>query len=67
MRIVCPTCQKILEDVASDFEPRPFCSMRCKQIDLGNWFDERYVISRPIEPEDLEEDPGLLERLYKEN
>ncbi|MDX2054690.1 MAG: DNA gyrase inhibitor YacG [Polyangiaceae bacterium] len=67
MRIVCPTCQKTLEDVPSDFPARPFCSIRCKQIDLGNWFDERYRISRPIEPEDLEEDPSLLERLHRDN
>jgi hypothetical protein len=29
----------------------PFCSERCKLIDLGNWASERYVISTPIDPE----------------
>jgi uncharacterized protein len=27
---------------------RPFCSPRCKDIDLGRWFDGDYVISRPL-------------------
>lgn len=26
----------------------PFCSARCKDIDLGRWFDGGYVISRPL-------------------
>ena len=30
----------------------PFCSVRCKQIDLGRWLDEEIGI--PIEPEDRE-------------
>jgi len=29
----------------------PFCSERCKLIDLGNWASEKYVISMPIDPE----------------
>lgn len=29
----------------------PFCSERCKLIDLGNWASERYVITTPLEPE----------------
>jgi endogenous inhibitor of DNA gyrase (YacG/DUF329 family) len=43
----------------------PFCSQRCKLIDLGNWLEERYVIStplnsgRPAEAEDeSDEQPG---------
>jgi len=24
----------------------PFCSDRCRAIDLGRWFDERYCITR---------------------
>lgn len=28
----------------------PFCSERCKLIDLGNWASEKYVISTPIKP-----------------
>lgn len=29
----------------------PFCSERCRLIDLGNWSAEKYVISTPAAPE----------------
>jgi endogenous inhibitor of DNA gyrase (YacG/DUF329 family) len=33
----------------------PFCSERCRTVDLGNWALEKYVISSPLEDsEDLE-------------
>lgn len=44
MRICCPICQKVLEDAPADFGPRPFCSTRCKMVDLGNWLNEAYRI-----------------------
>jgi Uncharacterized protein conserved in bacteria len=34
----------------------PFCSERCKLIDLGNWASEKYVISTPIRQGETEED-----------
>ena len=45
----CPICKK---DVPLDAEHLPFCSDRCKLIDLGNWASEKYVISMPINPGD---------------
>jgi endogenous inhibitor of DNA gyrase (YacG/DUF329 family) len=42
-----------------DAEDLPFCSERCKLIDLGNWASEKYVISTPINPFDLEDDTEL--------
>jgi uncharacterized protein len=41
----CPTCRKIV--LASDPE-FPFCSERCRIIDLGKWASGGYVISTPI-------------------
>ncbi len=39
----CPTCgAKVPWTEASKY--RPFCSERCKQIDLGAWAEEKYVI-----------------------
>lgn len=35
----CPQCGK---PVVTEF--RPFCSARCKKVDLGKWFNESYVI-----------------------
>jgi len=47
----CPICHK---EVARDHPEFPFCSERCKIIDLGNWASEKYVVSTPIQPEDAE-------------
>lgn len=45
--INCPTCQKKQSwDTQNPF--RPFCSERCKLIDLGEWADEQHRI--PGEP-----------------
>jgi endogenous inhibitor of DNA gyrase (YacG/DUF329 family) len=41
----CPTCRKIV--LASDPE-FPFCSERCRVIDLGKWASGGYVISTPV-------------------
>ncbi len=44
MRIDCPICKRVLADAPEDHGPRPFCSTRCKMIDLGNWLSEAYRI-----------------------
>jgi len=51
----CPICHKT---VAFGSEHLPFCSERCKLIDLGNWASEKYVVSAPAhtEEESKEED-----------
>ena len=48
MRIVCPLCKRVVENAPADFEPRPFCSPRCKLADLHNWLTESYRISSPL-------------------
>lgn len=40
----CPTCKKAVE---KDGEAFPFCSQRCKLVDLGGWLEGRYVIPGP--------------------
>ena len=35
----------------------PFCSDRCREIDLGNWASEKYVLSTPADPHELEDIP----------
>ena len=41
--VTCPTCQRPVEwSEASPF--RPFCSDRCKLIDLGAWITEKHAI-----------------------
>ncbi|MFV0626667.1 MAG: DNA gyrase inhibitor YacG [Alphaproteobacteria bacterium] len=36
----CPICSKEL----SEEKYKPFCSKRCADIDLGNWFGEKYAV-----------------------
>lgn len=43
----CPICKK--QTLAKGNPYRPFCSERCKLIDLDNWLSERYRISTPVE------------------
>jgi len=40
MKIKCPTCKKKTEWKNNPF--RPFCSERCKLIDLGAWASDEY-------------------------
>ena len=52
----CPTCGKKVEWTdASRY--RPFCSERCKQIDLGAWAEEKYIIPGKADPDDA--DPAV--------
>jgi len=41
----CPICKKPLTNRNPDF---PFCSERCRVIDLGKWASGAYVISSPV-------------------
>ncbi len=55
----CPTCGKAVS-AASPHGSRdlPFCSERCRLVDLGRWFNGQYTLSTPIEsPEQIEELP----------
>jgi len=59
-KVKCPICEK---DVKFNDKKKlppsfPFCSKRCKLIDLGKWLNEEYTISEPvtddiITPEDI--------------
>jgi endogenous inhibitor of DNA gyrase (YacG/DUF329 family) len=42
----CPICKKIVQEPAQPEERSslPFCSERCKLIDLGRWLDGKYQI-----------------------
>jgi endogenous inhibitor of DNA gyrase (YacG/DUF329 family) len=50
--VKCPICRK---DVEIDAPDMPFCSDRCRIIDLGNWASEKYTIPSPVNPGDLDE------------
>jgi endogenous inhibitor of DNA gyrase (YacG/DUF329 family) len=52
----CPTCRTLVLEKTEDY---PFCSDRCRRIDLGKWASGDYKISTPIQ------DPDLLEELAR--
>jgi hypothetical protein len=48
-KLLCPTCKKPVKNGDPDF---PFCSERCRVIDLGKWASGAYVISSPLRDTD---------------
>ncbi len=53
--VKCPTCQKpVILNEESKY--RPFCSQRCRLIDLGEWAQEKYTVA-------AEEDDSLSDLL----
>lgn len=64
----CPICRAELDPAPSP--SRPFCSPRCKKLDLQNWLTGAYRLPRELVPEDLEglsheEQAELLVRIAK--
>ncbi|MFH1109149.1 MAG: DNA gyrase inhibitor YacG [Planctomycetota bacterium] len=52
----CPICRKTVAVERKEDAPfRPFCSPRCKLVDLGRWLDGTYSVSEPAAPSDLED------------
>jgi endogenous inhibitor of DNA gyrase (YacG/DUF329 family) len=50
--VVCPACRKSGDWFAGEFGP--FCSRRCRLVDLGKWLGGGHVISEPLRPEHFE-------------
>jgi endogenous inhibitor of DNA gyrase (YacG/DUF329 family) len=62
LKLRCPICKKVVKSGDAEF---PFCSDRCRTIDLGKWASGEYVIPSPSDsdeqirestPEDLDEE-----------
>ncbi len=48
-KVHCPTCRRELA-WSEQFPWRPFCSQRCKMVDLGAWLaEERRVPGEPVD------------------
>ena len=60
----CPICKQVMTGQSPAEWPHwPFCSPRCKTVDLGRWLSESYGIAKPPESsrepdEKGEEDDG---------
>jgi endogenous inhibitor of DNA gyrase (YacG/DUF329 family) len=53
----CPTCGRPAAlRVAGQPGPFPFCSERCRQVDLGRWFSEQYAVPA-VEEEPPDREP----------
>jgi endogenous inhibitor of DNA gyrase (YacG/DUF329 family) len=52
----CPICKKAVAKASEDF---PFCSERCRTIDLGKWASGQYVVSSQLQDTDDEEMQNL--------
>ncbi len=48
----CPVCKLSFELATT--AAMPFCSERCRKIDLGRWLDEGYLLPHSPDPEDDE-------------
>ena len=56
MRVKCPTCKT---EVPWENNPyRPFCSERCRLIDLGAWATEKHRIPAEAQDIDADDDDG---------
>ncbi|MGA2093239.1 MAG: DNA gyrase inhibitor YacG [Sedimentisphaerales bacterium] len=66
MKHRCPNCKKVITKALLEQSRRekfyPFCSERCKFIDLGRWLDAKYKIVSELkdkeQPNDDEENSG---------
>jgi len=58
LNLPCPICKKPVKNGDAEF---PFCSERCRLIDLGKWASGGYVISSPVQDtsDAIEEGPSF--------
>lgn len=47
--VKCPTCRQRGDWLSGPYGP--FCSRRCKLVDLGKWLKEEHLISEPLRPD----------------
>jgi uncharacterized protein len=53
----CVICRRAVDYAGPLPELYPFCSPRCRLVDLGQWLREGYTIYRDVTPDDLPERP----------
>ena len=57
-RVRCPTCQREVS-WSAEFPWRPFCSERCRMVDLGAWFaEDRRIAGEEGSGESLDQTPS---------
>lgn len=63
LEVTCPTCKK--KFIYHDSQFRPFCSERCRLIDLGQWLTESYTV--PVEKLTEDEAQTLEQLIHEKN
>jgi endogenous inhibitor of DNA gyrase (YacG/DUF329 family) len=54
IKVRCPVCQRVLEGQSPREWPQfPFCSPKCKLVDLGRWLGEQYRIASDPDDEEV--------------
>ena len=61
LTIDCPRCKKKFNYYSSEF--RPFCSEKCRLIDLGQWLNESYTV--PVQKLSQEEAEQLEQLIHE--
>ncbi|MBN1804252.1 MAG: DNA gyrase inhibitor YacG [Sedimentisphaerales bacterium] len=59
MKHRCPVCNKVVQGSTQEHSEEdmffPFCSKRCKFIDLGAWLDSEYKLVSRLQTQDSDE------------
>ena len=71
LHVKCPICGNSAE-YRLDNPNRPFCSRRCKLIDLGAWAEERYAVpgqsaSADVEPDEADAEANRIANIFRSN
>ena len=51
-KVRCPICDTPMPGNWQDYPDYPFCSRRCRMVDLGRWLGEEYRVAGKDAPED---------------
>ena len=46
-KVQCPICDAKMPADWSEYPDYPFCSKRCRMVDLGRWLNEDYKLAQP--------------------
>jgi len=62
MKYRCPVCNKIVQETIQKYPKQimyfPFCSKRCKYVDLGAWLDSEYKLASKLQSQDSDDLSG---------
>ena len=64
VKLRCPICKKAVKSGDPEF---PFCSERCRLIDLGKWASGGYVVSSPLNDTEINDLLDSDENVKKPN